>query len=196
MLARSASGQIALSFPRRQATNTLKPVRRCLAVPLVVLALLLALHPVLPAVGWPFGAARTPTMHDPLPVRVSYIRGLVADAGYVLARTPRILTLWGWQIDVRPAQPDPQAAWDDLSRIPPVAVDQPEVLSLLWHIQRIYQRLAQEASYAQQVHGVYVPDYAPVQTLLAVIDTDLAATSSGPAGAASDGGACQVCALE
>jgi hypothetical protein len=171
-------------------------VGRRLAFPLVVLALLLVLHPMLPAVGWPFGAARTPTMHDPLPARVRYIRGLVADAGYALARTPRVLALWHWQIDVRPAQPDPQAAWDDLSRIPPVAVDQPEVLSLLWHIQRIYQRLAQEASYARQVHGVYVPDYAPVQTLLQVIDTDLAATLSGPGGPASNRSPCSVCALE
>jgi hypothetical protein len=77
-----------------------------------------------------------------------------------------------------------------------VAVDQPEVLSLLWHIQRIYQRLAQEASYARQVHGVYVPDYTQVQTLLQVIDTDLAATPSGPAGVATARDACPVCAQE
>jgi hypothetical protein len=96
---------------------------------------------------------------------------------------------------VLPAQPDPQAAWDAIRRIAPVASDQPAVPSLLGHIQLNLQLTAQAASFAQQLHEVYTPDYSPVRNLLDLLGMDVAAALAPPSPAASDRGTCPVCAI-
>jgi hypothetical protein len=202
MLSRTILGRPAPAYPAGSASAIRVAARRPLAIlvpllaVLLVLVALLILRPALPAAVLPIGAARTPALDDPLPARLRYMRGLVDAAEDALALTPRVITAWHWQITVRPAQPDLQTAWDDLERIAPVAVDQPDVLSLLGHVQGKLLRLAQDGSLAQQAGVAYTPDYAPVQTLLDVIDTDLAARLSPPAGPASDYGTCPVCAIE
>jgi hypothetical protein len=183
----------------RPALPTWRAPRRGVAF-IVVAITLLAITPgvlrrALPAPILSISPAQAPALHDPLPARVRYIQALIADAEYHLALAPRVITVWRWQIEIRPVQTDPQVAWDDIVRIAPVAQDQPEVFSLLGHIQRTYQRLAGETSLAQQAHAAYTPDYAPVKTLLDVIATDLTATLSRPT-TASDSRTCPVCGIE
>ena len=191
MLVQCAPGQIPPTHPTRPAILT----RRLVALPLFVLTLLV-LRTALPALALPVSEGHTPTMNDPLPTRVRYVHTLVVDADYRLALTPRVITVGSWQISVLPVQPDPQSAWGDIQRIASVTGDQTSVPFLLGHIQLAFQRLADDAMYAQQAHVAYTPDYAPVRTLLNVIDTDLAATLSVPPNAASNHGPCPVCAIE
>jgi hypothetical protein len=186
-------GRTALICPAGPAIPRRGAVRQGVALS-VLLLVLLGLHPALPAAALPFGAAPPPP-HAPLATRVRYIHMLVADAEYALATTPRVYSVWRWQVAVLPAQPDPQAAWDAIRRIAPVAFDQPEVPSLLWHIQLNLQLTAQTASLAQQLHEVYTPDYTPVRNLLDLLDTDVAAALAPPSPAASDRGTCPLCAV-
>jgi hypothetical protein len=166
--------------------------------PLVVALALLVLGVALPAQIRAAAHPDVPTLHDPLPLRVRYARTLIADAAYQLALTPRVLTLWQWRIAVWPAHPDPQRAWDELRRIPPLTQDQPLVPapSLIWHIQRTFARLDREAILARQAQEPYTADYAPVRTLLDTLETDLVASQRSPASAASRWGTCPVCPLE
>ena len=149
---------------------------------------------VLSAVALPFGVAPPPT-RAPLATRVRYIHKLVADAEYALATTPRVYMVGHWKLAVVPDQPDPQAAWDAIRRIAPVAFDQPEVPSLLEHIQLNMQLVAQTASNAQQMHEVYTPDYTPVRDLLDLLDTDVDAALVPLSPAAGDQGICPLCAV-
>jgi hypothetical protein len=157
---------------------------------------LLSVRPALPAPVAAFGDARAPTLHDPLDTRLRYERALVANAEYLLALEPRTITLWRWRLDVLPAHPDLQRAWDETRRIAPVSLDQPDAVALLWSIQRAYQQLARDVWLAQQAPGGVAPDYSRVHTLLDVLDTDLAAALAGPPVEPSTWRACPVCALE